>query len=91
MDTRIITADDWRAIARRLPAPPPDSLAPGARVEKIKSEPGDSQPIGARGTVIVALPEVRDMGVGYVIEWDQIPGIAALVIGWKVTLAPKVH
>ncbi len=92
MDTRIITADDWRQIAKRLPPPPPDAFKPGTRVEKVKTEVGDSQPIGARGMVILALPAVRNLGVGYVIEWDAMPGLPVVVIASKIHRIPTtVH
>jgi hypothetical protein len=89
--TRLITAADWQQIAKTLPSPPAGAFTPGTRIEKIKTERGDSQPVGARGTVIVALPEAQPFGAGYVIEWDALPGMAVLVMAFKVGPIPTVH
>jgi len=55
----------------------------GSRVAKVRTEKGDTNPIGVTGTVLgsISHPEV---GVGYFIEWDDFPRLAVFVVEWKL-------
>jgi hypothetical protein len=88
MTVRHFTLDDWRRMAERLPAPPDDAWSEGTRVRKNGYSDGglDTHAEGALATVRLALPYVDGIGLGYVVEWDDIPGIPALVVALKLEL-----
>lgn len=68
----------------------PGALPNGARVVKVKTEPGDTHPIGAEATVlgsIKAPPEVQHIAAYfYFVEWDAHPGIVVGVVSTKVSI-----
>lgn len=65
-------------------------IANGTRVRKVRTEPGDANPIGTEATVLGSLgPMPADAGehagtYGYFVEWDTMPGTAVFVIGEKI-------
>ena len=62
------------------------ALSNGTRVRKIKSEPGDTHPIGSLATVLGSLG-LPDIGYGYFVEWDVKPRLAVFVIAAKIAAA----
>ena len=61
----------------------------GARVRKVRSEPGDSQPIGTLGTVLGSIDPLMTRGVAYFVEWDSMPHHAVLVVAWKLLIQQR--
>lgn len=72
----------------------------GTTIEKAEVEPGDSQPLGARGKVLGSLPNIPEVveeakrrGVRppdaywYFVEWDALPRRAVGIIDWKIRRA----
>lgn len=59
------------------------AIANGSRVQKIKSEHGDSHLIGECATVLGSI-YVPSHGLAYFLEWDATPKTAVLVVGWKI-------
>jgi hypothetical protein len=57
----------------------------GDRIHKVSMEPGDLHPLGATGTVRGSIGH-PDIGYGYIIEWDDLPGVPVFTIKWKVEL-----
>jgi hypothetical protein len=55
----------------------------GQRIVKVKTEAGDANPIGTRGTVLGSVGH-PDLGICYFIEWDNHPRAAVAVIAWKI-------
>ena len=55
----------------------------GSRVAKVRTEKGDTNPIGVTGIVLGSINH-PDLGVGYFIEWDHFPRIAVFVVEWKL-------
>jgi hypothetical protein len=76
----------WTGVFNRYQLALPGTLAIGTRIAKVKVEPGDSQPLGALGTILGCYGH-PDMGVGYFVEWDALPRVAVFVIGWKIAPA----
>jgi hypothetical protein len=73
----------------------PGAIPNGARIVKVKTEPGDYNPIGALGTVLGSMrppAEVRrlfpDVLYFYFVEWDAMPGTAVGVMSTKIDKAP---
>lgn len=64
----------------------PGAWPPGTRVVKTRFEANDSQPVGTLGTVLGSIGH-PDLGPGYFVEWDTLPGCAVLVMGTKVGIA----
>jgi|SRR5262245_10664884 len=65
----------------------PGALPNGTRVEKVKGDEGDTHAVGARATVIGSMqapPNVPAIGIGYFVEWDDMPGVPVFVAGWKL-------
>lgn len=72
------------------------AIANGKRIEKSSFEPGDSTPLGGRGTVLGswAVPEevgdhVERLGIVrapilYWVEWDHAPRKAVMVTSTKI-------
>ena len=58
----------------------------GLRIVKVMSEPGDTHPLGAMGTVLGSFrhPKAPAGLVLYFIEWDANPRVAVAVIGNKI-------
>lgn len=76
--------DDVDAVGM-MPGQVPWAMPNGTRIMKVKSEPGDSSPIGAKGTVVSSIhqPEAAP-NVFYWVLWDYAPGIPVGVIDWKI-------
>lgn len=55
----------------------------GTRMSKVRSEPGDTHPVGCICTVLGSIGNL-EIGVGYFVEWDLHPGFASFVISKKV-------
>lgn len=55
----------------------------GTRIVKTMAEPGDTHPIGAKGTVLGSV-YVPTQGVGYFVEWDDMPRVAVGVVAAKI-------
>lgn len=66
----------------------PGAYPNGTRIVKVETEHGDTNPVGAMGTVLGSLqhPRYPEMGIGYFIEWDRTPRCAVLVVAWKIRL-----
>lgn len=63
----------------------------GTRIEKSEGEAGDSNPIGATGTVLGSLPAPDGMPAKfahvkhfYFVEWDNYPKQACGVLDYKI-------
>lgn len=55
----------------------------GSRVAKVRTEKGDTNPIGVTGTILGSISH-PEFGVGYFIEWDHQPRLAVFVVEWKL-------
>ena len=55
----------------------------GSRVAKVRTEKGDTNPIGVTGTVLGSISH-PGLGVGYFIEWDTLPRIVVFVVEWQL-------
>ena len=55
----------------------------GQRVVKVKEEDGDTHPVGSCATVLGSIGH-PDIGVGYFVEWDDLPRVAVFVVEWKL-------
>lgn len=83
---KVLRFNDWQQIVRRLPAPPPDAYPEGARVSRSAYRDGGSDNAHAEGDLgyvrlRVYAPEV---GLAYIVEWDDTPGVPVLVIAKKL-------
>jgi hypothetical protein len=90
-NARIATADDWRRLARDLPKPPARAFPPDTRIEKVMMDEGDLRPIGTQGTVVVPLPAMANLGMAYIVVWDDMPGLCVLVAEQKIHKVQVVH
>lgn len=64
----------------------PTALYPnGARIQKARSEPGDSTPLGTMGTVLGSVRDPDKAYCGYFVEWDNRKCVAVLVVEWKLS------
>lgn len=79
---RFIQEPGWRGAFTRDEAD--GALPNGTAIQKVKSEPGDFNPIGARGTVLGSL-RAPSLGVAYFIEWETLPRCAVVVAAWKIS------
>ena len=59
------------------------ALTNGSRVEKVKTEKGDSHAIGARATVIGSVRHPQ-LGIAYFVEWDAHPRCAVFTTAKKI-------
>lgn len=60
----------------------------GTRVFKCNVDPGDTRPIGAKGTVLGSFWH-PSLGPAYFIEWDDKPRLAVFVLQWKIARAKE--
>lgn len=63
------------------------ALPNGTRIRKIKSEPLDSQPDGAPGTVLGSFavdPEHERVRYCYFVEWDAVPRLAVGLVDYRL-------
>lgn len=58
----------------------------GTRIVKVMTDPGDANPIGARGTVLGSISD-QELGAAYFIEWDGTPKVAVAVEARKIAAA----
>ena len=75
------TYPGWIGLHTRDQAP--NAMANGSRVVKIKTEPGDSHPVGSSATVLGSL-YAPDVGFGYFVEWDARPRYAVFASAAKI-------
>lgn len=61
----------------------PGALANGTRVRKRVEERGDAHKIGDLATVLGSIGH-PDVGVGYFVEWDDLPRMAVFLQEHKV-------
>jgi hypothetical protein len=111
MDVSDETTAEWRRFFTEQPTEPgwtgiftrheaAGAIPNGERIVKATFEEGDSQPIGAPGTVLGSLPtmpaiadEAKERGIRppdaywYFIEWDARPRWALSVVDWKIRRA----
>jgi hypothetical protein len=59
------------------------ALCNGTRVVKVWGEKGDAHPLGAEATVLGSMSH-PDVGVGYFLEWDDMPRTAVFAAAKKV-------
>jgi hypothetical protein len=55
----------------------------GTVIRKVKEDPGDGTPLGTEGTVLGSIYHPT-LGVGYFVEWANLPKTAVFVVGWKI-------
>jgi hypothetical protein len=55
----------------------PGAYPNGTRVIKVKTEPGDAHPVGARATVLGSMGQATMDEIGYFVEWDAQPRVAS--------------
>lgn len=77
----------------KRPAVPPGTFPPGSRIRKSRARPGDTHQVGALGTTVsFPLGPAAHEGqivYGYVLEWDDMPGLAVFCAGNVLELAPR--
>src|SRR5215475_10604364 len=72
---------DWRALLARFPRPDNSCLKTGTRVRRLATVGVGTQPLGGVfGTVIGCLSYPGLDMVAYVVEWDDRPGQAVMVV-----------
>lgn len=79
------TEQGWVGVFTR--AQDPDAIPNGETVVKVAGEEGDTHPIGARATVLGSLSHPT-IGIGYFVEWEDLPRHAVGVMAWKIAKRP---
>jgi hypothetical protein len=64
----------------------PGAIRNGTRVVKVRTEAGDTHPVGSLATVLGSMGH-PDVGIGYFVEWDARPRFAVLVVADKIAPA----
>jgi len=59
------------------------AITNGTRIVKVKTEDGDTHPVGSEGAVLGSIGS-RSLGIMYFVEWDAAPSVAVAVIAWKI-------
>lgn len=71
-----------------MPGEAPGALPNGTRIRKVNSEPGDSSPDGALGTVQSSVENTTDQFPGcrfaYFVEWDHMPRAFVGIMATKI-------
>lgn len=60
----------------------PGALPNGSRVRKVRTEAGDTHPIGSMATILGSVSD--PIGNGYFVEWDATPRHAVFVVETKI-------
>jgi hypothetical protein len=67
----------------------PGAYPNGSLIIKTTSEPGDAHPVGTLGTVLGSMGHPK-VGIGYFVEWQDMPRVAVFVQQGKIRLAAHV-
>lgn len=59
------------------------ALPRGMRIVKVAGGEGDGHETGARGKILASVSE-PGLGIGYFVEWDDMPGARCFVVAGKI-------
>lgn len=76
-----------RDLLAKCGPPPLHAYPSGTRIIKVKTEKGDTRPVGALGIAWGVVHHKELKPLCYIVQWDDTPDLPTAVIDWKIARA----